>query len=200
MSEALLGAHGNHQKQTQAYYVQINSLDKHSTGDPTDPNFSQGNSSFPTFKESHPSLYMPMHNYARYKMQDAGKIKGLDIIKEKGPKQYAIQKLLANNPKGTSNARELLNKSLEIQSSTRQMNHFESYGASSNHEVTLDIHTEADEVMTGLNETLQLGEKDSKAISVGSRQGGRTRNEEDSSKFNTINATPDDYGGGFQLK
>ena len=143
MKDALLGAHGSHQSQTQSYYVQINELDRHSALDPEDPNFSREGDTFPHFKESHPALYMPRHKYTKYKMtRDVDNASGLGVIKEQAPKQYAIQKLLASNPKGVSNARELLNKSLEVESSSRR-DQLQTYG--SQQKLTLEGSTEVNE-------------------------------------------------------
>ena len=74
--------------------------------------------------------------------RDVDNASGLGVIKERVPKQYAIQKLLANNPKGTSNARELLNKSLEVQptSGRPQLQSF-----ASRQKMTLEDSTEINE-------------------------------------------------------
>ena len=82
MRDAVLEAHGSKEHSTQSYYVQINEVDRHSTGDPTDPSFSHEADVFPQFKESHPSLYMPRHKYTKYKMREfRHNNSGLGIIK-----------------------------------------------------------------------------------------------------------------------
>ena len=90
LRDAIFGEKSLKEHKTQSYYVQINELDRHSTEDPGDPRFSKEGEAFPHYKESHPSLFMPKHQYKKYKMVKESDQSGLDIIKKKPKKQYAI--------------------------------------------------------------------------------------------------------------
>ena len=103
LREVLFGSDGLKEHKTQSYYVQINELDRHSSGDPSQPRFSMESEAFPHFKESHPSLFMPKHKYKRYKMVKESDHTGLGINKQKPPKQFAIQKLLSGDSQAKAN-------------------------------------------------------------------------------------------------
>ena len=77
---------------TKAYMVQINEVDRHASEDPAMIVLeTQGTQ----FKQSHPSVYMPKHQYTKYRMKDGRNKTGLNIIKEKPMlnSQFAIMHL-----------------------------------------------------------------------------------------------------------
>lgn len=90
---------------TKTFKVAIQEVDKHSRVDP-ELIVSSNNLGLPNsvFKDSHPSVYMPTHQYRKYKMKGGRNGTGLGVIKEKplSNSQFAIMNLLRNTSSGSS--------------------------------------------------------------------------------------------------
>lgn len=67
---------------TNSYIVAVQHTDKHANIDPEE--YDAAKESFSTqFKQTHPSLFVPKHQYKKYKMKDGRNKTGLDVIKER---------------------------------------------------------------------------------------------------------------------
>ena len=68
----------------QAYFVQIQELDEQLEKEPASLiDLAQKGNGKPFFRESHPALYMPKHNYRKYKMKGRQDESCLNVLKEK---------------------------------------------------------------------------------------------------------------------
>ena len=77
---------------TNSYTVSVKNLFKYAESDPSDIHNSNNQFSNTQFKDSHPSVVIPKHQYAKYRMKDGRNKTGLGIINEKPLKmaQFAI--------------------------------------------------------------------------------------------------------------
>ena len=86
--------------QTQAYYISVNEVDEQLDKDPGLGTFTESGADKITnqaiFKESHPAVYMPKHQYCKYKMAPYQDKSGLKVLGDKpiSNKNFAIFKLL----------------------------------------------------------------------------------------------------------
>ena len=102
---------------TDSYTVQVQEIDKHANMDPTeiDANIVTGVSST-QFKQTHPSLYLPKHQYRKYKMKDGRNRTGLNVIKEKplDNQQFAIMHLMKRDIAARAASQSLEEEETEI--------------------------------------------------------------------------------------
>ena len=77
---------------TNSYTVSVKNLYKFAESDPSDIHNSSTQFRNTQFKDSHPSVVIPKHQYTKYIMKDGRNKTGLDIINEKPLKmaQFAI--------------------------------------------------------------------------------------------------------------
>ena len=110
--------------QAKAYYVSVKEVDDSLEKDPTSlvDHVLSGRTK-PHFRESHPALYMPKHNYRKYKMKGRQEESGLNIIREK-PKlkeSFAIMNLVQGR-KQSHNPMLRFNMSFDSMNSLEHVN------------------------------------------------------------------------------